>query len=229
MVGMVAVRLGALALAGLLALACWRPPATPTDAVRAYFHALGEDPIRTLPLLTDDFHRHHGLRFEEAADSPFESAEAIAALRSMAGDEAEDPDYALTRARLGWVTAIAKSAFIERVPRFDIRYLSEEISADGTRAVVRVEVREFENPPVTLVYRLARDQERGGWLLDGIRIRGIVDHGTRLTAFLAAPDITGLRYVHRWLRGAGEQLRERRREGGRPGSGRERAREGARP
>ena len=53
-----------------LVAACGGMPSTPQDTVALYLKRMGRDPMRVLPMLTDDFHRAHRMVFSNTAELP---------------------------------------------------------------------------------------------------------------------------------------------------------------
>ena len=64
-----------LAVVGWVVVSCGAPDHDPAETVRRYLDAVANDPIRTLSLVSDRFHRTHGLRFEEVGDQRFLSVD----------------------------------------------------------------------------------------------------------------------------------------------------------
>src|SRR5690606_4501880 len=100
--GSVRARAGG-ALLALLLVGCVPAPeaASPAAVVDAYFRFLGRDPMRTLPLLADAFHRRHGLGVVTAGGA---AAAAPAPPPAPAA-------VSLDRLQLGWLAVQGRDAF----------------------------------------------------------------------------------------------------------------------
>lgn len=191
-------RLPILAAALLLAVACGAPPRSPIETVRLYLDLLPRDPVRTLELLSDDFHRQHGLRFAEVGDQPFRADDGS---DRAAPSRPEDPDLELTRARFGWLTALTKRVFALQAHRFSHELGPPEV--DGDRARVPIRVAERGRPPLDATFALARGAD-GRWRIAAIE-RGEVADPDLIRAFVLAPDAELNRRIlaSRSRRGAG--------------------------
>jgi hypothetical protein len=181
-------RLVALAVALALAAACGAGGRSPSATVRAYFEATARDPVRSLALLTPDFQRNHGLRFDEVRDDPVidvlvEARPGTQAWARGAAPETNDPDLELQRAMLGWLTALGKPAFARRGP---LAVVLEAERVQGDRASVRAHARLRRRAPFALDFSLARAAPGAPWRIDAIAIEdeARVDP---VSAFLAAP------------------------------------------
>ena len=172
------VATGILVAAGL---ACAPAPRTPTETVERYLEALARDPVRTLVLVTPEFHDRHGLRFEEVADRPFA---APAAPRP-----AVDPELERERARLGWLTVLTKRIFALQHDRFRRRVLSERVLGDRAEVAVRVEG--AGAPPLDVRF----DLRARPWRIDAVHLPAL-DESQWVGAFLVAPDAE----LHRRIR-----------------------------
>jgi hypothetical protein len=181
-VGLVDVR-RALAAIVLVLAGCGAPPATPTDVVRAYFASIAADPIRTLPLLTDDFHRRHALRVATAAD-----ARAVAERR--APDAAADAPLAIDRHQMGWLAMLARPELARRVGALAIRIGDATEQGDAADVAVHVEPR--AGPPFEQRFALVRTG--AAWRIDAIEQRGVVA-ATALDAFAAWPNEAARRAI----------------------------------
>jgi hypothetical protein len=170
-----------------LVLACRMDPRTPSEIVELYFGAIARDPIRTLPLLTPTFHLAHGLRFEVTRDPPpwrqDQAVDAMEAARLEREAASADPSVELERAKLGWLVALTKPAFLERAPWRSFRHESERIHGDHVDVVVHVH--EPQYPSFTATFHLARGSPSESWRIDGIEFPEEIG---RVAAFLTAPN-----------------------------------------
>jgi len=158
------------------ALGCGARAAGPREVVLAYFRFLAGDPIRTLPLLTPEFHRRHALRVATAADA-----------RAVADHRAPDEPpaaIALDRHQLGWLALVARPELEQRVA-----HLAIELGAateNGDAASVAVRVAPPGQPPFEQRFALVRAGAGAPWRIDAIEQSGVVD-ATALDAFAAHP------------------------------------------
>lgn len=178
---------------------------TPYETIDRYFRSLARDPIRSLEILTPEFHRGHGLRFELVRDDPVIDALVEITPGSRAwGDTALgaiDPELERQRAMLGWLTALTKRAFALRGPIATSR-ISERSEGDRAEAVVRAEL--DGAAPFDVHFSLVRDPG-GAWRIDAIEI----PDEARLHAaavFLVAPTAARAAALDAWLK----ESRERR-------------------
>lgn len=161
----------ALLLAVVIALGCGASHETPADVAQAYFRALGSDPIRTLPLLTPEFHRRHGLRVATAADA--EQGAAVA----PAGE------IALDRHQLGWLAVQAQPWLAKRVAELVTQI--GDTREDGDRATVAVRVDPRNGPGFEQRFDLVRASD-GAWRIDAIEQIGVAP-ASAPAAFAAYP------------------------------------------
>lgn len=168
-------RVGALVLALLVALGCGGSGATPADVADAYFRSLAIDPIRTLPLLTPEFHRRHGLRVATAAD-----AEAAAERRASA-----DPAAALAvdRHQLAWLAIQSQPGFAKLAASLSTRIGDATEAGDTARVSAQIAPR--DGPPFEQRFALVRAS--GAWRIDAIEQAGVVS-ANAAAAFAAWPN-----------------------------------------
>jgi len=167
--------LAACAWALAVALGCSAPAATPSDVAEAYFRAIARDPIRTLPLLTPEFHRRHGLRVATAAD-------VRAAAAQRAPTEPAAP-LALDRFQLGWLVIQSKPELARLAAGWTTRLGNTEQSGDTASVSMRVEPRDgsvFEQ-------RFALLRDGGTWRIDAIEQIGVTP-ASMTAAFAAWPN-----------------------------------------
>jgi hypothetical protein len=172
---MVDVKGRCAALFLLIATACGAPAAPPSDVVRTYFRSLGRDPMRTLPLVTDAFHRRHALRVVT-------SAEAQAAA-DRAPDTAPNA-LALDRHQLGWL-AIQSRPELARLLAAETTRIGDAHES-GDTASVDVEVAPRDAPAFAQRFALVRGAG-GAWRIDAIEQSGVVP-ANAASAFAAYPN-----------------------------------------
>jgi hypothetical protein len=157
---MVVVKRRALLLAALAAFACTAPD-TPTDAIVTYFRALGRDPIRTLPITTEAFHRAHGLMLASTTARP-ESAD---------------------REQVAWLAVQRQPEFAELAASLVASIVRADERGDAASVVVRVEAP--GKPPFEQRFDLIRDAQ-AGWRIDAVTQTGVSDAALS-AAFAAHP------------------------------------------
>jgi hypothetical protein len=155
-----------------LALGCAASHETPASVAQAYFDALESDPLRTLPLLTDEFHRRHGLRVATAAD----------AQRGAAVDPATP--LALDRHQLGWLAILSRSGLAQRVSELATQI--GDTRESGNRSTVAVRVDPRDGPGFEQRFELARGDD-GIWRIDAIEQIGVA-RASATAAFAAYPN-----------------------------------------
>lgn len=172
------VRRAAAALSLLLGACGGDPSSTVAD----YFRALRVDPVRTMLLTTDDFHRRHGLRRTLASD--VDPAAASRATESPPAAGEVRPETALARARLGWLLLVRLQRF--RHTAGELAFETLRATGDERRAVVETRVSAPGMPAFTQRFVLVRSPVDGRWQIDEIRQEGVLP-ASRLAAFIAAP------------------------------------------
>jgi hypothetical protein len=183
-------RIGVALAAALLLAGCARAPASPRDAVDAYFRALARDPLRTLPLLTPGFHRQHGVHAVTTAEA--QRAFGV----EPAAPSASAAEVALDRLELGWLMVQSRGAFAKTLAGLGVEPLREE--RDGATAQVVVRVTPPRGGPFEQTFHLAED-ERGGWRIDGVEQAG-VGADNLSAAFVAHPTEAVRRRIESSLR-----------------------------
>lgn len=184
---MTRARLARIALLALVA--CGAPPRTPGDVVAVYFATLGRDPIRSLPLTTENFHRAHGLSIVTTSEA-----------RAWRGG-AQLPDAAaperVDRAQVAWLAIQNRADFARIAGELVATPLSTEEAGDV--ATVAVTVAPAHAPPFRQIFRLTREAPDSAWRIDGIEQSG-VEPGSEAAAFVAHPSEAARRGIERRLR-----------------------------
>jgi len=183
-----------------LVAACGEEPRTPQDTVALYLTRMGRDPMRVLPMLTDDFHRAHRMVFENTAELPW-VVELKATPEAMRGDS----DYQVERGRLGWLIA---PSLVERVswlfPKLDslqLRWSGSDEEGDFAR--VRLEAFIPGEASADFVFTLRRRDADAPWRIDSARMVPGPPADARFACFLVAPDLDCVRFVRQ-----GDPLRD---------------------
>jgi len=166
----------AAALVLLVATACGAPTATPSDVVQSYFRALGRDPLRTLPLVTDDFHRRHALRVVTSAEAQAAGADRTA--------ESAPGALALDRHQLGWLAIQSRPELARLLAAETTRF--GDARENGDAASVEVAVAPRDAPGFAQRFALLRGAD-GAWRIDAIEQSGVVP-ANAAAAFAAYPN-----------------------------------------
>jgi hypothetical protein len=145
---MVVLRNAAI-LVSVLALGCAPTPEQPESVIRSYFRALGRDPMRTLPLTTDAFHRSHEL--------------------TLAGTST-DPS-SVDRQQVAWLAVQREPQFVTLARSLSVDTTRVETGVDSALAVVRVVPGNGDAPPFEQRFALKRD--RSGWRIDSVTQSGV--------------------------------------------------------
>lgn len=142
-------------------------PGSPAAVVDAYFRALGRDPLRTLPLLTDDAHRRHGLLLADTAE--------------RAAPPAGVP---VSRHQVAWLALEKRESYRVRADLLAVEPVAA--SQDGGRASVTVRVSAPGEPPFEQRFALQRQDAGSPWRIDDVTQEGVGD-GNGSSAFVAWP------------------------------------------
>lgn len=185
-------RIALAATVMLLCAGCAEEPSTPQATVGQYLKYLGRDPMRVLPLLSDDFHRAHGMLFANTARLPHGMAKDARIETAV-----EDSDYDVERHRLGWLMAPAHvdpiRAMMPRLRELQLAWLSSEQQADRAQVALRSWVEGDE--PVDVVFRLRREDASSPWRIDGVDKAPSSSAYVRFSQYLLAPDLAGVRFI----------------------------------
>jgi hypothetical protein len=169
-----------------------RPPAqrlagdgdagAPAAVVAAYFRALGRDPIRTLPLLTDAAHREHALRLATAADVARHLRGEAGAIAGAGEAGAPVP---VERHQVAWLSIQKREPFRALGAQLALTPLSARVEGDRATVAVRIE------PPGGVAFEQAFGLVRAGagapWRIDGVEQRGVTA-ANGPAAFVAWPN-----------------------------------------
>jgi hypothetical protein len=195
-------RLVALLLAA--GIGCARGGASPAETVDRYFGFLARDPIRTLPLLTPEFHVRHGLHVVTTAEAlRYQRGERGApSTPARDGEPAGDAGkaYAQDRLALAWLGVQMREPF--RALRDRIVVVPLDVQERGDQASVSVRVQGGATPPFEQRFELVRAAAGSPWRIDDIEQRGVADEAMAL-AFVAHPtEATRIRLEGALRRGA---------------------------
>ena len=189
----------ATALLGLLALAgCSATERTPASVVESYFDCLAVDPLRTLPLLTPEFHRRHALRAVTQAE-----AQAWISRRESASQldpERAEPELSTDRFQLAWLSIQGRPEFARLARESARSVLDVRESNDEAEVITRIEPR--NGPPFEQSFRLAREGTGSAWRIDAVEQRGVVS-ANAVAAFVAYPNERSRRALEALTRGRG--------------------------
>ena len=175
-------RTGLAAFALLALAACGGQSRTPGDVVALYFASLGRDPMRSLPITTEAFHRAHGL-------GPVTTSEARAwrggaQIAKPSGPDRIAAPERVDRAQLAWL-AIQNRGEFARVAS-ELVATPKDVQDAGAIATVTVTVARGQAEPFLQSFRLIREAPASGWRIDAIAQSG-VGPGNEVAAFVAHP------------------------------------------
>lgn len=192
-------RLIALLLAA--GIGCARGGASPAETVDRYFAFLARDPIRTLPLLTPDFHVHHGLHVVTTAEAlryqRGEKGASSAPTRDAEPASGAAKGHAQDRLELAWLGVQMREPF--RALRDRISVVPIDVQEQGDRASVTVRVQGGATPPFEQRFDLVRAAAGRRWRIDGVEQRGVADEALAV-AFVAHPTEAARIHLERVLR-----------------------------
>jgi hypothetical protein len=178
-----------LAVFALVLATCSVAPRTPSDVVAAYFADLGHDPIRTLSLTTEAFHRAHGLSVVTTA--------AAQAWQAGAASEPVLTPERVDRSQVAWL-AIQTRVEFERIARSLIT-TPGEVSEQGDLASVAVTIAPAKGPPFVQRFQLMREDPAAEWHIDAVEQSG-VERGNAFAAFVAHPTESARRALEQTVR-----------------------------
>jgi hypothetical protein len=159
--------------AASVAIACGASPDRATKVVESYLHALGRDPLRTLPLVTDAFHRRHGLHAATAAEAR--------------GERETATSFGIDRYQHGWLAMQSRPEIARRLAETTISFDSGNLGEDGDRAAVTVSIAPRDAPAFEQRFTLVRDGPGAPWRIDAVEQIGVTVENAR-TAFAAYPN-----------------------------------------
>ncbi len=187
--------LGWIALAALCGTGCSAPARTPQETVGLYLKGLkGRDPMRTLQVLTADFHRHHGMIFANTARLP----DGIELDQSMEGDT-DDPEWAAERGRLGWLVAPSQSeAAYTMFPRLKHIQLGwQENQERGDRAAVKLRAWVEGETSVTFVFQLQRLSPTQPWKINSVAAQSDGTLNAYFIQYVISPNFEIMEFIRR--------------------------------
>jgi hypothetical protein len=168
-----------VAIAG--ALSCGSPAADPADTVERYFDLLARDPVRTLPLLTDDFHRRHALGVVTADEA------RRLARGERSGAAAAPAGAPVDRYQMGWLAVQSREPF--RMLRDRLAVTREAVEAGERTAVVTVRVEPGAEPAFSQRFELVRAGPSDRWRIDAVAQLEVAPQSLP-AAFVAWPNET---------------------------------------
>jgi hypothetical protein len=180
-------------IAPVLLVGCGKSLPTPQETVGLYLkNNMGKDPMRVLPLLTDDFHRHHQMVFANIADLPDDTV--FDASRKLLE---EDPEYAAESGRMGWLMAPALIGMAHHLfpglKEIELYWLGSEVLDDGAAVGLRALV--AEDTPVDFTFRLKRRAETEPWRIDVVETVSDSSTHARLISYLITPNIETVKFI----------------------------------
>jgi hypothetical protein len=177
----------------LMMVACRDASRTPQETVGVYLHGIkGQDPMRSLALLTDEFHLAHGMVFANTADLP---DEILWSLPESSGPG--EREFAVERGRLGWLVAPSQMGrahlMFPRLKEIQLGWLGEEVS--GNHAVVRLRAWVEGEASAVLTFRLERLDAAAEWRIGAVDVQSDGSAEARFIAYVISPDIEAVQFI----------------------------------
>ena len=182
-----------LFLALLFATGCNDALRTPQETVGVYLKGLkGQDPMRTLEMLTADFHRRHGMTFANTTQLP----DDIVLDQSTEGF-AEDPEWAAESGRLGWLVAPSQSeaayTLFPALKQIQLEWLGSEVIDDRAGVLLRAWVE--GEASVEFVFQLQRENESAPWKIDSVASESDGGPNARFIQYVIAPNFETMEFI----------------------------------
>jgi hypothetical protein len=188
-----------MGLLGVLALAACGPgDREPRTVAEDYFRFLALDPLRTLPLLTTEFHRRHALRVVTQAEAQAWVSRREAA--SRADSQVAEPALSTDRHQLAWLSIQGRPEFARLARESAHSVLDVRESGNEADVITRIEPR--NGPPFEQRFRLVRDATEAAWRIDAIEQSGVAG-ASAAAAFVAYPNESARRALEALARGRG--------------------------
>ncbi len=169
------------ALAGialLLALGCVDAPRGPVATVERYFEVLARDPMRTLELVTPDFHLSHALPAWRPEDRPGQRAP------DPGNRPPIDPQVAVEDGRVGWLNAQIPTQVQTPLREMVFELSEERVGQQDALVVVTVQ------PAIgaRFLQRFFLTRNEGVWLIDRIEQEGPAGSWNEMARYAAYPN-----------------------------------------
>ena len=174
-------------------LACAPAPPDPVQVVERYFAWVGRDPVRVLPLLSDAYHRSHGLTVAKLENFSWGHRTYIDPERATGANPdlaAVDAERGIDGARFAWLMIQIAPNFQQLARQLEYQVVGSRV--DGDRATVDVRIGRAIG--FRQRFELSRDPDVGRWRIDGATQEGVV-RSTSYLAFIAMPAEPMMRYV----------------------------------
>jgi len=166
----------AIAAITLLAIGgCGAQTSAPGDVVARYFAIIGRDPMRSLPLTTDAFHREHGLGLVTTSDArAWLSGEQIAVAPSVRVD----------RAQVAWLAIQNRTEFAQFASQLALAPRDAEQTGDA--ATIVVDVTPPKGPAFVQTFHLVRRNADSAWRIESVEQSGVTPEN-QIWAFVVHP------------------------------------------
>jgi hypothetical protein len=191
-------RAGLAGFAALALAACGAQPLASGDVVAVYFASLGRDPMRSLPITTEAFHRAHGLALVTTSEARAWRGGAQLAAKPSGPDGIAAPEP-VDRAQVAWLAIQDRDEFA-RVAS-ELVATPTDVQEAGDVATVTVTVAPARAEPFLQTFRLTREAPGSCWRIDAIAQSG-VGPGNEVAAFVAHPTEPARRAIAERMRPA---------------------------
>lgn len=180
-----------LAAIALVISGCGAPTSAPGDVVARYFAIIGRDPIRSLPLTTDAFHREHGLGLVTTSEA-----------RAWRGGEQVSvaPSVRVDRAQVAWLAIQNRAEFAQYASRLALA--PHDVVQTGDAATIAVDVTPPKGPAFVQTFHLVRSEPDSAWRIDSIEQSGVTPEN-QVWAFVAHPSETARRAIEQRVKPGG--------------------------
>jgi hypothetical protein len=182
----------AIAAVALLALGgCGAQPPAPADVVVRYFAIIGRDPMRSLPLTTDAFHREHGLGLVTTSEArAWRAGEQIAVAPSVRVD----------RAQVAWLASQNRPEFARFASQ--LATAPRDLVQTGDAATIAVDVTPPKGPAFVQTFHLVRSGPDSAWRIDSVEQSGVTPEN-QVWAFVVHPSEAARRTIEQRVKPGG--------------------------
>jgi hypothetical protein len=179
----------AIAAIALLAIGgCGAQAPAPGDVVARYFAIIGRDPMRSLPLTTDAFHREHGLGLVTTGEA-----------RAWRGGEqvAVAPSVRVDRAQVAWLAIQNRAEFAQLASQLALA--PRDVQQTGNAATLAVDVTPPKGPAFVQTFHLVRSDADSAWRIDSVEQSGVTPEN-QVWAFVVHPTEAARRAIGQRVR-----------------------------
>lgn len=179
----------AITAIALLAIGgCGAQAPAPDDVVARYFAIIGRDPMRSLPLTTDAFHREHGLGLVTTGEP-----------RALRGGQqvAVTPTVRVDRAQVAWLAIQNRAEFAQLARQLTLA--PRDVQQTGDAATIAVDVTPPKGPAFVQTFHLVRSDADSAWRIDSVEQSGVTPEN-QVWAFVVHPTEAARRAIEQRVR-----------------------------